>query len=349
MANNSQQSQAVATQKPRSVDVFKSMINADSVQEQFNNALGKHKDAFVASLIDLYVGDKQLQTCKPQAIIAEALRAATMNLPLNKALGFAYIVVFNNSVKKVDEKGNDVLDPKTQKPVYDKVPTPTFVPGYKGYEQLAMRTGQYRFINEGLVYEGEFKSSDKLSGMIDISGEKKSDKVVGYFAYFRLLNNMEKTIYMTVEDMAKYAKRYAPSLKFNQKITVPMLIKLANEEPKSDTVGWLGNFNDMGVKTCLRRLLSKHGYLSVEMIQAFASELDYEKKAYMERNEAIAENANATEIDTDDVDYEEVGSETGEVKNEPEQKAPKKSNAKQQDGQDANLFNGGDNNEGPGY
>ena len=127
---NNKQTQAVAQQQPKPVDLLKSVIRAESVQQQFQNALGKHKDEFVASLIDLYTGDPQLQRCKPQAVVAEALRAATMRLALNKALGFAYIIVFNNSVK----------DPATGQ--WTKVPTPTFVPGYKGYIQLAMRTGQ---------------------------------------------------------------------------------------------------------------------------------------------------------------------------------------------------------------
>ena len=89
-----------ASAKP--VDMLKSIIKADSVQEQFKNAMGAHKDAFVASLIDLYAGDKALQSCKPQAVVMEALRAATMKLPINKALGFAYIVVYNNSVRMPD-------------------------------------------------------------------------------------------------------------------------------------------------------------------------------------------------------------------------------------------------------
>jgi recombination protein RecT len=346
-----QQSQAIAKQQQRPVDLLKTMINADSVQEQFKNALGKHKDAFVASLIDLYTGDKKLQACKPKAVIAEALRAATLNLPINRSLGFAYILVFNNTER--DAEGNEI-----------KVPTPTFVPGYKGYEQLAMRTGQYRYINEGVVYEGEFKRSDKLTGMIDIGGEKKSDKVVGYFAYFQLLNNMEKSIYMSVEDMAKYAKRYSPALKFNNKITVPMLVKLANEEPKSNTEGWLGNFNDMGIKTCLRRLLSKHGMLSVEMQQVIASEMSAEAKALYDRNDAIEDRGNSKEIDVDEVDYEEVtDEETGEVKTKAKKgkkdSAPAQPKAEQKQeeektdapdkGQgDGTLFSGSET-EGPGY
>ena len=137
----------------------------------------------MASLIDLYTGDKQLQTCNAKAVVSEALRAATMRLPLNKALGFAYIIVFNNSVRNPDGS-------------FSKVPTPTFVPGYKGYIQLAMRTGQYRTINADFVYEGELRKVDKLKGEVAFDGEKKSDKIVGYFCYFELLNGFSKTLYV---------------------------------------------------------------------------------------------------------------------------------------------------------
>ena len=209
--------QAIAKQD-RPVDLLKATINAPSIQEQFKNALGEHKDTFVASLIDLYTGDKSLQTCKPSAIIIEALRAATLRLPLNKALGFAYIVVYNNSVKVTNEQ--------TGREEWIKVPTPTFIPGYKGYIQLAMRTGQYRTINADVVYEGEVRKVNKLTGEIAFDGEKTSDKIIGYFCYFELLNGFSKTLYVTVEDMAAYAKRYSPSVK--KETTVAQLIAKAN-------------------------------------------------------------------------------------------------------------------------
>lgn len=287
-----QNTQAVAQQQRKPIDIMKSVVKAESVQLQFKNALGDHKDAFVASLIELYTGDKQLQTCQPQLVVAEALRAATMRLPINKALGFAYIVVFKN-------KG---------------VPTPTFIPGYKGYIQLAMRTGQYRNINADVVYEGELRKVDKLSGAIDFGGEKKSDKVVGYFCYFELLNGFNKTLYISVEDMAKYAKKYSPGLKFEKNVTVESLMKLANEEPKTGVVGWLGNFNDMAIKTCVRRLLSKYGYLSVEMQDAVSRDVDAESTALADRNDAIADRGNGKVIDTESAEYEEVDTSTGEVK-----------------------------------
>lgn len=293
-----QQQTAIAKQS-RPVDILKSMLKADSVQEQFTNALGKHRDAFIASVIDLYTSDKQLQTCKPQDIIAQALKAASMQLPISKALGFAYIVVYNNSVKVQDEHGRDK---------WIKVPTPTFIPGYKGYIQLAMRTGQYRYINADFVYEGELRQINRLTGEVALDGERKSDKIVGYFGYIELLNGFSKTLYMSVDDMAKYAKRYAPSL--GKGTTVEALIKLANTEQSGKQVGWLGNFNDMALKTVTRRLLSKYGYLSVEMQGAVADDIAVNEQ----RNDLLAENANSVDFVEADVQFEEVDTDTGEVK-----------------------------------
>ena len=286
----------------RPIDLMKSVINAPSVQEQFQNALGEHKDAFVASLIDLFTGDKQLQTCKPALVIAEALRAATLRLPLNKALGFAYIIVFNNSVKNADGS-------------WSKVPTPTFVPGYKGYIQLAMRTGQYRTINADFVYEGEMRKVSKLTGEIALDGEKKSDKIIGYFCYFELLNGFNKTLFVSVEDMAAYALRYSPSFKGNKKPSADALIKLAQANQPSSKVGWEGNFNDMALKTVIRRLLSKYGYLSVEMQNALSKDVE---ESQMSRNDLISENANTQAIELETAQYEEVDTETGEIKNSEE-------------------------------
>lgn len=298
MANIVQQQQTNVARQERPIDLFKSVINAPSVQTQFNNALGEHKDAFVASLIELFTGDKSLQACKPQLIIAEALRAATLRLPLNKALGFAYIVAYNTSVENPDG-------------TWTKMPTPAFIPGYKGYIQLAMRTGQYRTINADFVYEGELRKVNKLSGEISFDGEKKSDKIVGYFCYFELLNGFSKTLYVSVEDMAAYAKRYAPSI--GKKVTVEQLISKANDGIVSKKVGWEGNFNDMALKTVIRRLLSKYGYLSIEMQNALSK--DVEEQEMAGRNDIIEEQANKQTLTIDESSYEEVDSETGEIKN----------------------------------
>lgn len=289
---------AVAEQR-KPVDVLKSIMNAESVQQQFKNALGKNAGTFVASVIDLYNGDTGLQQCQPKQVVMEALKAAVLHLPINKALGYAYVIPFKNT-KKVNGQ-------------WVKVYEPVFQMGYKGYIQLAMRTGQYRTINADAVYEGELRKVNKLTGEIAFDGERTSDKVVGYFCYFELLNGFSKTLYMTVEQMANHAKRYSKGLvKYDEDgnkvdVTVDSLVALADlpMAPDSKTVGWLGNFHGMAIKTVIRNLLSKYGYLSVEMQDAISN--DYEgDDATDDRGTLIQNNANAQTVDMADVDYQEV-------------------------------------------
>lgn len=294
MQENSQQG-AVAKKQPTPVELLKRVINADTVQEQFKNALAENKDAFIASMIDIYASDVKLQQCKPAAVVAECLRAATLKLPLNKSLGFAYVLPFNNNVRQPDGS-------------WQKVMTPTFVIGYKGYKQLAMRSGKYRYINEGVIYEGQKVKHDVLSGAVEITGEPTSEKPIGYFSYIELINGFRSVIYMSVEQMAHYAKRYAPTLKFANDVTVEKLIQLAYSEPKFGAVGWLGNFNDMALKTVTRRNLSKNGMLSIEMVDS-ADRMEYaEADAAERRDDELARRANSQTLD---VDFEEVNS-TGE-------------------------------------
>lgn len=280
--------------KQRGVDLLKNMLNAESVQAQFKNALGKNSGTFVASVIDLYNGDKSLQQCEPKAVVMEALKAAVLHLPINKALGYAFIIPFNNNrkVKYTDEQG-------VERERWEKVMEPTFQIGYKGLIQLAMRTGQYRTLNADAVYEGELRKVNKLTGEIAFDGERTSDKVVGYFCYFELLNGFAKTLYMTVEQMAMHAKRFSKGLK--KETTVESLINLA-ALPVSDSnaVGWMGNFHGMAIKTVIRNLLSKYGYLSVEMQNAIAD--DYEG----ETTGSTPEDQTPVAMDAEAVVYEDV-------------------------------------------
>ena len=93
--------QAAQVEKPKKVDVLKGMLNAPSVMQQFQNALNKNAPTFIASVIDLYNSDTKLQLCEPKQVVMEALKAAVLHLPINKALGYAFIIPFNNS-KKVE-------------------------------------------------------------------------------------------------------------------------------------------------------------------------------------------------------------------------------------------------------
>lgn len=253
---------------------FTKSINSSYVQNQLKQVLGKNAGTFATSLVEVFTNDTQLQKCDQKKIIQEAIKAATLKLPLNKQLGYAYILVFNN------------WDKTSRK----SVPTPQIVLGYRGYIQLAMRTGQYKNINADVVYEGEMIGRDKLSGAIDLSGEKVSEKVVGYFAHFETVNGFSKTLFMSLGEMAGYALKFSPSFKRNAEKnplpTVDALCDMANDQavngPQQGKVGWEGDFNSMAIKTVLRRLLSKYGYLSIEMMSALAED---ESSAVEQRNE----------------------------------------------------------------
>lgn len=314
------QGNQLATQQPKNaVAAFKAVVNGDFIDEQLTSALAENKGAFVSSLVELYTGDKALQSCNPKLVALEAVKAASLNLPINKALGFAYIVVYNNSVKEIGADGKQVY--LNGKPVYKKMPTPTFVLGYKGFIQLASRTGQYRTINATPVYEGELRACDRLTGAIDISGKKVSDRVIGYAGYIEYLNGFSKAEYVSVEDMAKHALKYSPSLPKGTKVAD--LVVLANKEPEAKKVGWLGNFNDMAVKTLIRRLISKYGYMSIQMQNAIAADINSEISMTASDRDNIIEETSTQVIDVDAsaATYEVVDPETGEIKEQPQPQA----------------------------
>lgn len=228
---------------------LKKVLSAESVQQQFQNALQENAGAFVASVIDLFGSDKSLQQCDPNDVVMEALKAATLKLPINKQLGFAWIVP-----RKVEGKIR-----------------PQFQIGYKGYVQLAMRTGQYRHINAGIVCEGCQVKRDMLRGTIEIIGEAKSDKPIGYFAYMELLNGFAKAHYMTKAEVLDHAKKKCPSY-------------------KNQNSAWHTDFDAMAMKTTIRLLLGKYGYLTTEMASALtADEEDVDSKMATEKEVAESE------------------------------------------------------------
>lgn len=292
-APQQQQGGAVA-KKPqaKNLDTLKRVLNADSVMTQFKNALSKNASTFVASLIDLYSSDSKLQLCDPNQVVKEALKAAVLHLPINKALGQAFIIPYYNTV--IDEKGNRV-----------KKYEPVFQIGYKGLYQLAMRTGKYAIINADVVYEGELQRTCKLTGEIDVEGRKVSENVVGYFAYIQLVDGYHKALYMSVENMAAHAKRYSKAIAYNKGVTIDTLLNLAKLPVNADStqVGWQGNFHAMAIKTVLRNLLGKYGYLTVSLQEGIASDTqgDTEDKPDVT---VVAQSPEA--FDDADVEYEDV-------------------------------------------
>lgn len=283
---------AVATKQPSqkalAVKNFQAVMNNSYYQSLLQNTLKDNKGAFTTSLMELFTSDPQLMQCNPNALMGEAVKAAGLRLPINKQLGQAYIVVFKNKDKATGQL----------------VPTPTLIIGTKGYINLALRTNKYININKGTVYEGEFQGFDKVTGSLDISGEKLSDVPVGYFAYFKQKSGFEKIMYMTIDEVCKFAKTYAPTVKFS-KITWQELKELAIKQSmdgEGGGLGWFAGFQDMAEKTVLRQLLSSWGELSVDAAQVINA--DERPSAIQQRDEEFAEDKKVIVVDA----------ETGEVK-----------------------------------
>lgn len=201
-------------------ELMMSFFEKDTVKVQLSNALQDNANSFIASVIDLYTSDNTLIKCHPELVAMQALKAAVLKLPIIKALGFAYIVPFKD--------------------------VPQFVIGYKGLLQLAIRTNQYRIINADVVFNGEFRSANKLTGEFDLSGQKKTDEVVGYFAYFETKEGFSKTLFMSKERVTAHAQKYSKSY--------------ANASSP-----WKTEFDAMAIKTVLRGLISHWGIMSTEM------------------------------------------------------------------------------------
>jgi len=217
----------VAKKKQSPVALLKGALSADSTQQQFHDVLKENAGAFIASIIELYSSDNNLQKCDPNAVIMEALKAASLKLPINKNLGFAYIVSYKTS--------------------------PQFQMGYKGYIQLAMRTGQFRYLNADKIYDGMRVDKDYLTGKIQILGAAKSDTVTGYFCYMELINGFSKAVYISREEAKTHGERYSQAYQYDIR-------------EKKKTCPWSTDFDAMGIKTAIKRL-SKYFPMTVEMAQ----------------------------------------------------------------------------------
>ena len=274
------------SQKALAVKNFQAVMNNSYYQTLLQNTLKENKGTFTTSLMELATSDESLLQCNPNALMAEALKAASLHLPLNKQLGQCYILPFKN---------HGVL-------------TPTLVVGTKGYLQLAMRTGKYETINSDVVYEGELKGYDKVTGNLDLSGIRTSNVPIGYFAYMKMKNGFSKLLYMSLDEVCLYAKQYSPTVKFKDGVTSETLKNLALKQAASgvsDGVGWYSNFESMALKTVLRRLLSKWGELSIENNDIL--NIDEAPSAEQQRDEEFAEDKKVIVVDA----------ETGEI-NQPE-------------------------------
>jgi len=208
------------------VKSIQTLMDHPNVKAQFEKALEKHADVFAAGVIEVVSSDVNLQKCDPQSILKSALALATLRLPINKSLGFAYVVPY---------KG--IAQPQI---------------GYKGLVQLAQRTGQYKHINAGCVYEGELVSVNKMTGEVDLSGTKVSDKIIGYFAYFSTNYGFSKCVYWSTDEVSSHAKRFSQAYNY------------AIKNGKKDSP-WISDFDSMAQKTLLKHLISHYGPMTIEI------------------------------------------------------------------------------------
>ncbi|MNR93432.1 recombination and repair protein RecT [compost metagenome] len=222
-----ERSQAVTGQRqqPSVSGGIKSLLAGENVKKRFSEILDKRAPQFMASIINLVSSTRELQAVDQMTVISSCIVAATLDLPVDKNLGYAWIVPYAGKA--------------------------TFQMGYKGYIQLALRTGKYKYINVLEIYEGELKGWNRLTEKLEIDFEaKKSDAVIGYAGYFELVNGFIKTVYWTAEDIKAHKEKFS----------------------KSD-FGWKRDYHAMAKKTVLRNMLSKWGILSIEMQNAYTEEV----------------------------------------------------------------------------
>ena len=204
---------------------LKSMVNDERTKNKFKEMLGNKAAGFLTSLINTTNGNAQLQQADPNSILKAGAIAATLDLPIDPNLGFAYIVPYNNKGKNEAQ----------------------FQMGYKGFVQLAIRTGQYKRINVTELYEGQFESYDPITDELKYNLDNRlSDEITHYVAYFQTINGFEKYNVMSKEEIENHAKKFSKTYSYKGS-------------------SWQTNFNTMAKKTVLKLLLSKFGILSIEM------------------------------------------------------------------------------------
>lgn len=213
---------------------LKGLLDNPMVQEKLKAVVGKNLGAFTTSVVQIASSNAMLATSEPNSILGAAMTAATLNLPLNNALGFAFIVPFRER-----QKDNSYIT-KAQ-----------FQISWKGYIRLAQRSNQFLRINAGVVKKGEIESRDRLTGDIEWNWEqndKEREKLpsIGYFAYFKLLNGYEHTLFMRIDEIKAHGKKYSQTYKKGFGL-------------------WETDFDAMATKTVLKALLSKYAPLSSEM------------------------------------------------------------------------------------
>lgn len=226
MTNQNQQVQAPVKSK-----TLRELFNDPNIKTKVEQLIGKNSATFATSVMQIANSNALLRTAEPSSVFNAACMAATLNLPLQNGLGFAYIVPFkNNKERKVEVQ---------------------FQIGYKGFIQLAQRSGQFKRLVALPVYKKQLIKKDFINGFeFDWEQEpEKDENPIGYYAYFKLVNDFSAELYMSHDDIVKHAQRYSQTFKKGFGV-------------------WHDNFEAMALKTVMKLLLSKQAPLSVEMQQA---------------------------------------------------------------------------------
>lgn len=214
-------------------NLFSDFMRNGEVDAMISNVLSEpgKKESFVSSVISLYSENKDLQEADRGSILQACMKAAVLDLPIDKNLGFAWIVVYKTNV---GTKENPIWVKKAQCQL-----------GYKSFIQFALRTTKYHKINAIPVYEGQLKGFNYLTEEYDLDfSAQESNKVVGYMGYYRLLDGFEKTVYWSKADIEKHRDKFS-------------------KQPGG--FGWSDNFDAMALKTVIKSMLNKWGLLTTQL------------------------------------------------------------------------------------
>lgn len=231
----------VQHQQNKQPPALKTFFKSANIQNKIKELVGKNAATFATSVMQIANSNSMLKTADPMSIFNAACMAATLNLPLQNGLGFAYIVPFRNNKEKKTEA--------------------QFQIGYKGFIQLAQRSGQFKRLVALPVYKKQLIKKDFINGF-EFDWEKEPEEgelPIGYYAYFKLMNEFSAELYMTHEEINAHAKKYSQTYR-------TYLDKKAKGQWAQSV--WAENFEAMALKTVTKLLLSKQAPLSVEMQQA---------------------------------------------------------------------------------
>ena len=256
----------IQTKPTNTVSTMTTYLSSNAVKNKVNSIVGaKEGDKLISNLVSSVQQNPQLAECSQGSLVSAAL--AGHALKLDFALQQAYFVPFN------DRKNN--------------VKNAQFCIGWKGYVQMALRSGQYKNINVSEVKAGELKKYNRLTEECDIEWIeddqlRESTETTHYIAYFELINGFKKTLVWTKEKMLEHAKKYSSAYQGDLKYGTTKSF-------------WSQNFDEQGKKTMLRQIISKWGVMSTEMQQAYKQDMA-----------VIDENGNPTYVDNPDVESLEV-------------------------------------------